>query len=194
MCATAAGRVCSARAACVVPPVAAQRAANDALLEIRVARAAPAAQPPDSHAAEHRDRRGGGRGGDDRLRHDAAGHSIRSIKTVAGRASLEISAPVGTSFDEESSTKIREVPGVMAVAPLMKRSDQVADRQVRAKAEEVSLMALGVDPAIDREVHDYEITDGKPLPTSEDEDTRRVAGGKFRARARGSKLATRSSS
>ena len=86
------------------------------------------------------------------------------FKTVAGQASLQISTPVGTNFDERIVAKIREVPGVKAVAPMMARSTKLRFANEGEKEKVFTITALGVDPAVDREVHDYEITDGKPLP------------------------------
>ena len=79
-------------------------------------------------------------------------------KTVAGRASLELSASVGTLSIRRLATEIRSVPGVKAVAPLMERHTVMSFGKRNYK-----LVALGVDPAFDREVHDYEITAGKSL-------------------------------
>ncbi len=93
------------------------------------------------------------------------------FKAVAGSASLEISAPIGTSFDEKIVAKIREVPGVTAVAPMMARDTKMQFGLYGQKPKKYHVMALGVDPAVDREVHDYDITDGKPLPTSTKEDS-----------------------
>lgn len=79
-------------------------------------------------------------------------------QTVAGRATLEISAPVGTSFDEKIAAEIRSVPGVQAVAPLVERHVimYVGKKHYR-------LVALGIDPVQDKQVHDYEITEGKSI-------------------------------
>jgi putative ABC transport system permease protein len=90
-------------------------------------------------------------------------------KTVAGKAGLEVSTPRGTSFDERVAAKIREVPGVSAVAPIMKRLTKLEVARKGEKPKRYTITALGVDPATDRQVHDYEITAGKPLPTSQDE-------------------------
>jgi len=55
----------------------------------------------------------------------AAGTSRRAFDaifaTVAGRADLEVTAAVGTSFNEDVAEKVREIPGVAAVSPLMER-------------------------------------------------------------------------
>ncbi len=47
------------------------------------------------------------------------------FKTVAGQASLQISTPVGTDFDERIVAKVRVLPGVKAVAPMMSRSSKL---------------------------------------------------------------------
>jgi putative ABC transport system permease protein len=43
------------------------------------------------------------------------------FKTVAGKAELEIAAPIGSGYDEKIAPKVRELPIVEAVAPLVKR-------------------------------------------------------------------------
>src|SRR4051794_40356996 len=43
-------------------------------------------------------------------------------QTVAGKASLVISGAIGSSFDENIAEQVRKVPGVTAVAPLLKRN------------------------------------------------------------------------
>ena len=89
---------------------------------------------------------------------DTTGHAFDQIfKTVAGKAELEVVAPIGSSFDERIAAKIRELPDVQAVAPLIKRNTvmYVGKKQYRG------LVALGVDPTIDHEVRDYDITAGK---------------------------------
>lgn len=92
------------------------------------------------------------------------------FKAVAGSAALEIAPPVGNSFDERIVAKVREVPGVVAVVPMMARNTKMYFGPSAAKEKKYHLMALGVDPLIDREVHDYKIVAGKALPTGETED------------------------
>src|SRR3954464_14872357 len=43
-------------------------------------------------------------------------------QTVAGRASRVMTGGMGTGFDEELAPKVRNIPGVQAVAPLLKRN------------------------------------------------------------------------
>jgi len=86
-------------------------------------------------------------------------------KTVAGKATLEVATPTGVTFDEDVVGKIREVPGVKVVAPLMKRDTSLSSDKVlvNGKKKAFRLKAFGVDPKYDKEVHDYEITAGKSL-------------------------------
>ena len=86
------------------------------------------------------------------------GHAFDQIfKTVAGKADFEVVAPIGNSFDEKIISKLRELPDVQAVAPLIKRPTvmYVGKKQYRG------IVALGVDPAVDQEMRDYDITAGK---------------------------------
>ena len=79
-------------------------------------------------------------------------------QTIAGKATLEISPPVGTSFDETITDAVRGIPGVKEVAPIIQRRIimYVGDHRVQA-------IAMGIDPVRDHAVHDYEITAGQSL-------------------------------
>jgi putative ABC transport system permease protein len=80
------------------------------------------------------------------------------FQTVAGKAQLEIAAPVGTSFKEDIPPKVRELTFVEAVAPLIKRNTILYVGKKPYK-----LVALGIDPDVDRNVRDYEVTSGQML-------------------------------
>lgn len=80
------------------------------------------------------------------------------FQTVAGNASLEVSTPVGTTFDEKIVPEIRLLPGVKAVAPLIKRYTMLYEGK-----RSFRLMALGVDPQHDQAVRGYDIVEGKSL-------------------------------
>jgi putative ABC transport system permease protein len=54
-------------------------------------------------------------------------------QTVAGKASLVASGAIGSSFDENIADEVRKIPGVAAVAPLIKRNTVL---YVRAKPAE----------------------------------------------------------
>src|SRR3954462_999977 len=80
-------------------------------------------------------------------------------ETVAGRASLVISGALGSSFDENIADKVREIPGVQAVAPLLKRPTLL----YVGKKKQYRLVALGIDPRYDQQVRNYEVVEGKRL-------------------------------
>ncbi len=88
------------------------------------------------------------------------GHAFDEIfKTVAGKAQLEVVGPVGSSFDEKIVAKLRELPDVQLVAPLIKRQTVMytGGKQYRG------IVALGIDSKVDQEIRDYDITAGKPF-------------------------------
>ncbi len=78
--------------------------------------------------------------------------------TVAGAADLEVTAEIGNSFDEEVAAKIRALPEVEAVAPLIERIliAYIDERSVKC-------VGLGIDPEYDSAVHDFRVTEGKSL-------------------------------
>jgi putative ABC transport system permease protein len=80
-------------------------------------------------------------------------------ETVAGRASLVISGAIGSNFDEKIAEKVREVPGVQAVAPLLKRNTIL----YVGKKKQYRLVVLGIDSKYDQAVRDYDIVAGKRL-------------------------------
>ncbi len=77
-------------------------------------------------------------------------------RTIAGRAGLEVAAPVGTSFDENVIKQIDGMPGVEAAAPIIQRRSiiYVNDRRVQ-------VVALGIDPKRDKAVHDFTLKEGQ---------------------------------
>ncbi len=75
---------------------------------------------------------------------------------VTGRASLEITADGGGSFSESVVEKAEGVPGVKAVAPMLQRPTIM-----HLKGRKVKLMALGIDPARDEAVREYELAEGR---------------------------------
>lgn len=85
------------------------------------------------------------------------------FKTVAGKAALEVSTPIGKSYDEKVLEKVKAVPGVEAVAPLMSRDTQVQIGEYGQHPKKFRMSALGIDPAIDGRVRDYTITEGKSI-------------------------------
>jgi putative ABC transport system permease protein len=84
------------------------------------------------------------------------------FQSLAGRASLEIAAPIGQAIPASLTEKVSAVPGVEAVAPRLQRPAVLF-----AGDQRVQIVAAAVDPKIDQEVHSYKISDGKPLSEGE---------------------------
>jgi putative ABC transport system permease protein len=80
------------------------------------------------------------------------------FRTVAGRADLEVTVPFGTTFDERLAGTLREIRGVATVSPVVERYAVMFLPDKR-----VQFTVMGVDPQMDRHVHDYTIVAGKPL-------------------------------
>jgi putative ABC transport system permease protein len=80
---------------------------------------------------------------------------------IAGRAALEVTAPIGDTIPETVLTDISEVPGVQTAAPLVKRVTKLFPPA--GQKQSIQVFALGVDPERDKAIHDYEIESGKPL-------------------------------
>jgi putative ABC transport system permease protein len=84
------------------------------------------------------------------------------FQSLAGKASLEIAAPIGQAIPASLTEKVSAVPGVEAVAPRLQRPAVLF-----AGEQRVQIFAAAVDPKIDQEVHSYKISDGKPLAEGE---------------------------
>lgn len=80
------------------------------------------------------------------------------FQSLAGRASLEIAAPIGQAIPASLTEKVAEVAGVEAVAPRLQRPAVLF-----AGEQRVQIVAAAVDPKRDQDVHSYKISDGKPL-------------------------------
>jgi putative ABC transport system permease protein len=80
------------------------------------------------------------------------------FQSLAGRASLEVAAPIGQSIPDSLVATISAVPGVEAVAPRLQRP-----ALLYANKERLQLIAAAVDLERDRKVHDYEVVSGEPL-------------------------------
>ena len=90
------------------------------------------------------------------------GHAFDQIfKTVAGNAALEVVAPLGSSFDEKLIAKLRELPDVKLVAPLIKRPTVMYVGEKPNQKQYRGVVALGIDPTVDQEMRDYDITAGQ---------------------------------
>jgi putative ABC transport system permease protein len=81
------------------------------------------------------------------------------FQSLAGRASLEVVAPIGQTIPADLAQKISAVPGVEAIAPRLQRP---AVLYVNKKTR-IQLVAAAVDPELDNAVHEYKIVAGEPL-------------------------------
>lgn len=76
--------------------------------------------------------------------------------TVTGRAELEVTAEGGGSFAETVAGIVAGVPGVRATVPVLQRHTVM-----HVQRRKVQLVALGIDPARDEAVRDYELAEGR---------------------------------
>lgn len=81
---------------------------------------------------------------------------------VTGRASVEVVAAGASTFDEALVDLVAATPGVKVAAPVIERPTIMYFGGRRVK-----LLALGVDPAKDPKVRDYQIDVGQPLEQKE---------------------------
>jgi putative ABC transport system permease protein len=84
------------------------------------------------------------------------------FQSLAGKASLEVVAPIGQTVPAELAAKIAEVPGVAAIAPRLQRPAVL----YVGKNNRVQIMAAAIDPRRDEQVHEYRITAGEPIKTN----------------------------
>ena len=77
--------------------------------------------------------------------------------SVAGRAALEVVADGDGFFDEDVVDEIEKMPGVKAAVPSVQKLDLPAPRT----AISFALLAMGIDPARDKAVRDYELEEGR---------------------------------
>ena len=82
---------------------------------------------------------------------------------VTGRTSLEISAPGDNRFSADVAKTAAATPGVEVAAPTVRRMSTLF-----AKGQRANLQVLGVDPALDRRVRDYDIIAGRMLEDEAD--------------------------
>jgi putative ABC transport system permease protein len=77
-------------------------------------------------------------------------------EALTGRASLEVVGAGGAGFDERVQLDVARVPEVQAAIPLVLRPTVLYRPGGRLK-----LLAVGIDPARDRLVHDYKLAAGE---------------------------------
>ncbi len=70
--------------------------------------------------------------------------------TIAGRAQLEVTAPIGDTIAKETLGMVTSIPGVKAAAPLVQRPTIL---YVGKKGTQVTAMVI--DPELDPAVHDF---------------------------------------
>ncbi len=83
------------------------------------------------------------------------------FETVAGKAALEVVGPVNTPFDQDVLKTVSEVPGVATASPVIQRPMVIYVPKESGEADRARLTVLGVEPELDRAVHDYELVAGK---------------------------------
>jgi len=84
-------------------------------------------------------------------------------QSITGKASLELSAPSGTTIPESVAAKVMDVPGVAVASPILQRRTVMYHDEQR-----VQLLMMGVDPVRNPKVHDYKIEEGQPLGGNKD--------------------------
>src|SRR5438874_2381782 len=79
---------------------------------------------------------------------------------VTGKTTLEIDASGGGGFDADLFDKVAAVPGAVAATPLLQRG---AKLNINEGERQIKLEVLGIDPAHDTKVRDYEISAGRQV-------------------------------
>jgi putative ABC transport system permease protein len=80
------------------------------------------------------------------------------FKSMAGRADLEVAAPIGSTIEETLLATVDGTPGVEAAAPLIQRQTVLY-----AKGKRVQTSVMGIDPARDKAVHNFALESGQSL-------------------------------
>ena len=88
---------------------------------------------------------------------------------VTGKATLEVSASGGVAFDEKLLEKVEGTRGVVAAAPLIEKIGTIhlggdpSGGEQRADQQKIRVQVMGIDPARDRAVREYDIVAGRQL-------------------------------
>ena len=80
----------------------------------------------------------------------------KMFSTITGRADLEVSIPGDGAFAASVLPQVAETPRVLAAAPVLRRTSTLY-----ANKQRVTLEVLGINPAIDRKVRDYDLPFGR---------------------------------
>ncbi len=81
------------------------------------------------------------------------------LQSVVGQTHFEVYAEGGVLFDQSIVAKIREVPGLKLVTPVIRRFTNM----FYGDNKSTKLQFLGVDPKLDQEVRDYKVVSGEKL-------------------------------
>ena len=76
-------------------------------------------------------------------------------ESVAGRAALEVAAEGGGAFPDSVASLLKNLPGLKAVEPSFQTLTVLYHKGARYR-----MLAMGVDPATDSEVRDYDLKEG----------------------------------
>ncbi len=92
-----------------------------------------------------------------------ARHSTRAMfDALAGKADLEVVAGSGAGFDAQAASKVARTTGVRAAVPVA-----LAPVALAGPNGPVTLLALGIDPALDHAARDLRLRAGKPLDATD---------------------------
>lgn len=80
----------------------------------------------------------------------------KMYEALAGKAALEVIAATDGQFSENIVHKLSHLPGIAAAVPSLRRFAVLHHDHERAK-----VLVLGIDPDLDRKVHDYELVGGE---------------------------------
>ena len=84
------------------------------------------------------------------------------FEALTGRADAEVSAAGTGGIDEKLVAELEQIPGVKAAVPMIQRPTLLY-----FKNRKTQVLMLGIDPARDREVRDYEVAAGSFLDASD---------------------------
>ncbi len=91
--------------------------------------------------------------------HTTRGAYQKMYDALAGRAALEVRAMGAGGFSADISEQVTSTPGVKSAAPSIQRITNLYHTHDGTK-KKAKILAVGIDPALDREVRDYEILVG----------------------------------
>jgi putative ABC transport system permease protein len=83
---------------------------------------------------------------------------------MTGRAALEVTSVGRGGFDDSVIEQLEQVPGVTAVVPVLQRRTVLylpEEQVVEGGDNRVKLQALGIDPARDSAIREYEVVEGE---------------------------------